>query len=501
MSSGAAMAIAAKVASRLNQGTIVVIFPDGGERYLSTSVFAVAEKTGPQLFNTLTRRKQAIEPTVEAKIGIYSCGPTAHAPMNLTECRRMVFADLLDRYLCFRGFEVNHVMNITDLDDKTIDGSEKAGLSVEQFTSRHIEAFHRDLAFLGAKPAAAYPKASEHIAEMVDMARQLVAKGYAYEKMRSLYFDISRASGYGRLSGIDLDKIRLGATVDLEDYEKNNPRDFTLLKRSTLKELKRGIFTKTEWGNVRPSWHLQCTAMSMKYLGQSFDIHTASRDLVFPHHENEMAIAAALTGKPLAKYWIHCEGVLVEGKKAQAAALTLADLAGNGYTGKQVRYLLLANHYRKPITLSPERLADSNRSLARINRCIHALANLTATADTHPETAQICYDIKTSFTDAMDDDLNTSAAMASLFTTVRRIHKLIQDNKLSANDAHPLLDAFAKVDEVLNVLDLQPCWLDEKVRALMGQREKARRQGDFATADGLRRQLMELGIRVMDPRH
>lgn len=498
MSSGAAMAIAAKLASRLHAGTIVVIFPDGGERYLSTPVFAVADKAGPHLFNTMTRRKEAVEPVAEGKIGMYSCGPTAHAPMHLTECRRMVFADLLARYLVFRGFDVTHVMNITDLDDKTIEGAEQAGLALAEFTGRHIEAFHRDLGVLGVKPADAYPLAGQHIDEMVALARKLVKKGYAYEKMRSLYFDISRLGGYGKLSGIDLDKIRLGATVDLEDYEKNNPRDFTVLKRSTLKELKRGIFTKTEWGNVRPSWHLQCAAMSMTHLGSGFDIHTASRDLAFPHHENENAIAVAATGKPLARYWIHCEGVLVEGKKAQAAPLTLSDLLQQGCSGKQVRFLLLSSHYRKPITLSAERLEDARRSLARLNRCIHALAGLSGGAAVHPETAQLSYDIKNGFVSAMDDDLNTSAALASLFTTVRRIHCLVQDQKLGAEDARQLLEAFAKVDEVLNVLALAPLRSDERVRQLITQRDQARGRGDFATADRLRAQLVEMGIQVMD---
>ena len=184
---------------------------------------------------------------------------------------------------------------------------------ISEFTE-HIDSFKEDLKVLNIKPASDYPRASEHVDAMVSLAEKLVNKGFAYEKLRSLYFDISRFSDYGRLSGIDINKIRLGATVDLDEYEKDNPRDFTLLKRSKLSELKRGIFTKTEWGNVRPSWHIQCAAMSMKYLGETYDIHTSSRELVFPHHENEIAIAAAVTGKPLARYWVHCDRVLVDGK-------------------------------------------------------------------------------------------------------------------------------------------------------------------------------------------
>ena len=204
-------------------------------------------------------------------------------------------------------------------------------MSLEAFTGMHIDTFHHDLDVLGIRPANHYPKSSEHIDDMVDLADRLVKKGYAYEKLRSIYFDISRFKEYGRLSGIDLDKIRLGATVDLDEYEKDNPRDFTLLKRTRLSELKRGIYIKTDWGNMRPSWHLQCAAMSMRYLGDYYDIHCAGRELVFPHHENEVAIAGALTGKTLAKYWIHCDRVLVDGKKVdEGDALTIQRCSTKG---------------------------------------------------------------------------------------------------------------------------------------------------------------------------
>ncbi|MFO7554049.1 MAG: cysteine synthase, partial [Desulfobacterales bacterium] len=311
MSSGAAMVIARKKAEELADGTLVVIFPDGGERYLSTTLFAVREKIGLKLFNTISRSKETFEPILPGKVTMYSCGPTAHARLHMGECRRFVFSDLLCRYLEFRGYDVTHIMNITDLDDKTIAGSEKAGMNLTQFTEKHIASFKEDLKALNIKPASNYPKASEHVHDMVSLAEKLMKKGVAYEKLRSLYFDISRFPDYGKLSGVDINKIKLGATVDLDEYEKDNPRDFTLFKRSRLSELKRGIFTKTEWGNVRPSWHIQCTAMAMRYLGETYDIHTSTRELVFPHHENEIAIAGALTGKPLARFWIHCDRVLL----------------------------------------------------------------------------------------------------------------------------------------------------------------------------------------------
>ena len=408
MSSGAAMVIAQKKAEELTDGTIVVILPDGGERYLSTTLFAVQEKVNLNLFNTMSRSKEPFEPILPGKVSMYSCGPTANARLHLGQCRRFIFSDLLCRYLEYRGYDVTLIMNITDLDDKTIDGSEDAGLDLTEFTAQPIKSFKEDLKILNIKPASNYPKASEHVDDMVSLSEKLVKKGFAYEKLRSLYFDISRFSDYGRLSGVDLDKIKLGATVDLDEYEKDNPRDFTLLKRSKLSELKRGIFTKTDWGNIRPSWHIQCTAMAMKYLGETYDIHTSSRELVFPHHENEIAIAGAVTGKPLARFWVHCDRVLVHGKivNEQGAGETLSDLTVMGYTGREIRYWLISGHYRKPITFSKEHLENAKSSLKRIDSCTNSLVHMKPGGSPYPELDQLLYDIKQGFVSAMDDDLN-----------------------------------------------------------------------------------------------
>jgi len=502
MSSGAALVIARKKAEELTHGTIVVIFPDGGERYLSTALFAVQEKISLKLFNTLSRSKESFEPLLPGKVSMYSCGPTAHAKMHLGECRRFIFSDLLCRYLEYRGYDVTHIMNITDLDDKTIDGSEKAGLDLSEFTQKHIDSFKKDLKVLDIKPASNYPKASEHIHDMVSLSKKLVKNGYAYEKLRSLYFDISRFSDYGKLSGVDINKIRLGATVDLDEYEKDNPRDFTLLKRSRLSELKRGIFTKTSWGNVRPSWHIQCAAMAMKYLGETYDIHTSSRELVFPHHENEIAIATAVTGKPLAKYWVHCDRVLLDGKKVdeQGAVHTLSDLTDMGYTGREIRYWLLYGHYRKPITFSKERLKEAKRSLKRLDSCIHSLIQIKPGASLYPELDQLLYDIKHGFKTALDDDLNMSAAMASIFNNVRTINKLTLENRLDPEGASKLIETFRGIDSVLKIFDFKDDVHETDVQHLIEQREQARREKNWDLADRIRDQLTARGITLKDPK-
>ena len=498
MSSGAAMVVAAQQARGLDSGTVVVIFPDGGERYLSTPVFAVKEKVDLRLFNTMTRKKEPFEPLSTGRVAMYSCGPTAYAPLSLGECRRFVFADLLSRYLTFRGYEVKHIMNITDLDDKTIQGSEDAAMALSEFTEQHIASFKEDLATLKIRPADDYPRASAHVDDMVTLAYRLVQKGYAYEKLRSIYFNIAKFADYGKLSGVDLDKIRLGVTVDLDEYEKENPRDFTLLKRAKLSELKRGIYVKTRWGNVRPSWHILCAAISMKYLGDSYDIHTSSRELVFPHHENEIAIAKALTGRPLAKYWIHCDRVLLDGKNIEASdRLTLADLKEMGHTGRDIRYWLLATHYRKPVAFSPGRLAGAKRALSRLDSCVEALRNVDR-GPAYPELDQLLYDIRQGFINAMDDDLNISAAMAALFTQVKRINRLVAENRIDSTGAGKILDVFRQIDEVLQVLNLEEVSLDPEIQQMLRDREQARREKNWEKADAIRDELRARGVVVRD---
>jgi len=499
MSSGAAMAVALKEAQHMSAGTVVVVLPDGGERYLSTSLFAERVDVELKLYNTLSKRKEPFEPVIPGNVSVYSYGPVAHARMHIGEMRRYVFADLLCRYLRYRGYRVRHVMNIIDLDDKTILGAEKAGLDLTEFSRGHIEQFKKDLTVLRIRAAEKYPLASEHVKDMQALSQKLVNKGFAYEKLHSLYFDISRFADYGHLSGIDINKIKLGVTVDLDEYEKENPRDFTLFKRTKLSELKRGIFCKTQWGNVRPSWHIQCAAMAMKHLGDHFDIYAGSRELLFPHHENVNAIAAALTGRSPARFWIHCDRVLIDGKKVDETDCghTLDDLNRMGYPGRLIRYWLFKTHYRKPITFSKDRLMDARHSLKRFDQCIQTLQRIRD-GQPYPDLNQLVYDIKQGVIRAMEDDFNIAAALASLFGSVKKINILALQKKIDAAGASKVLDAFRSIDAVFGFLEFDKDDRGPMIQELINARNQARSEHKWALADGIRNQLRARGIIVQD---
>ncbi|MGD8286443.1 MAG: cysteine--tRNA ligase [Desulfobacterales bacterium] len=499
MSSGAVMAVALEKVAQMTAGTVVVILPDGGERYLSTPLFAVRHEIGLTFFNTLSKTKEPFEPNIAGNVSIYSYGHAAHDRMHLGEMRRYVFADQLRRYLEYRGYRVQHIAAITDLDDKTIQASERAGLDLEAFVADQIEQFRKDLSVLNVSAAESYPQASEYIDDMVTLSQKLVNRGYAYEKLRSLYFDISRFSDYGQLSGIDINKIKLGATVDLDEYEKANPRDFTLFKRSKLSELKRGIFTKTDWGNVRPSWHIQCAAISMKFLGENYDMYASSRELLFPHHENVNAIAKAVTGKSLARYWIHCDRILIDGKKVDEndAGYNLDDLARMGYSGRLLRYWLFSTHYRKPIAFSENRLNEAMRSLKRLDHCIDTLQNIRE-GQPYLELDQLLYDIKHGFTSAMDDDLNISAAMAAMFKSIKTINRLADEKRINRGDASKILEVLRSIDSVLGFLNFEAVRYDAEIQRLIDARNKARSEKNWGDADQIREQLKSRGVVLQD---
>jgi len=505
MSSGGAMAAAVDYAKSLEKGFVVVLLPDGGERYLSTPLFTPPEKESQKkkrlrFFNTMSKKKEVFVPQKDKEITFYSCGPTAYEQSNLSLCRRFIVSDLITRTLESKDMQVDAYMNFTDIDDNTIAGAESAGKDLKVFTEEYIDGFLEDMDTLGVKRAKGYPKASENVGSMIEIAHELLHKGYAYEKHGSIYFDISKFKKYGKLSGIDLSKIQVGKTVDLDNYEKDNPRDFTLLKRSTLGELKQGIFFETDWGNVRPSWHVECSAMATRNLGSTMDIHTSSRNLIFPHHENEIAIAEALTGKPLANYWLHSELVLVDGKNMSSDAgnnVTLRELLARGYTGREIRFMLLSVHYRKPLNFSLKRLSNVRTALRRLDEFTCKL-NCIPSGRPHPEVAAFVSTMKHQFFQAMDDDLNVSKGMGAIYNFIKKVNPIIQMNNLDKDQKHYILESLDRVNQVLGVFRLQGCPLAPDVDALIQKREQARLGKDWAAADQARLELVEKGIVVID---
>jgi len=501
MSSGAAMAVALKLAEEMKKGRIVVIFPDGGDRYLSTPLFIDKKKTGLFLYNSLTRKKEEFIPIQDNHVTMYSCGPTLSQLIHIGRYRRFVFSDFIRRYLESKGYTVTHVINVTDLDDRTIEGANKAGVPLKEFTENYYQEFLKDLDTLNIKRASSYPKASEHVDDMIQLTQKLIEKGYAYEKLRSVYFDISRFKDYGKLSKIDLDKIKIGKTVDLEQYEKENPRDFTLLKRATLSELKLGTYYQTQWGNVRPSWHMQCPAMAMKFLGETYDIHTSGIDLIFPHHENDIAVSQAVTGKPPANYWLHNELVMIDGMKpsrdSSHGITTVRDILDRGYTGREIRYWLISSHYRKPISFSWKKLDMAKKTISNLDKFVKKLHSCRI-GPPHPEMDQISYDVRHASVEVLDDDFNVAPALAALFHFTHRINIIMDKNGLSPSDKEKTLNTLERINSVLAVMDLEPPRPDKNVEDLIRKRETARKEKDWETADQLRRKLREMGIEVFD---
>ncbi|MEE9911963.1 MAG: cysteine--tRNA ligase [Deltaproteobacteria bacterium] len=502
MSSGAAMFVAAQKAREMEEGLIVVIFPDSGERYLSTELFVVKEELATvNLYNILKRQKALFRPLKSEEVLMHTCGPTVHDAPHLGNYRRLVVSDLLCRYLTFKGYNVKHVLDIVDFTDKSIKGSEKAAMNLSDYSDKYLQIYLDDAQFLNIRADNIYVKASENVDAMLKIVEKLVDKGYAYEKLRSVYFDISKLADYGRLSNIDLAKTRLGQSIDLDDYEKDSPADFALLKRASLGELKRGICYKTKWGNIRPGWHLECAAISQKYLGTAYDIHISGADETFPHCENIIAINKAFSGHSGARYWIGVELIMVDGRKMSRSlnnAVTIANLKQDGYISRDIRFFLLGMNYRKPISYSEKALQAARNTIKKIDTFVHRLQALEKDVQTFPDVDQVIYDLHHGFEEALDDDLNISGALVALFDFIGKINVALNAGEIGRSDAQKVLKALEKINDIIGILDLREQTLRSDISELIQKRETARKSGKWEEADLLRNQLAECGVEVLD---
>jgi cysteinyl-tRNA synthetase len=452
-------------------------------------------------FNTLTRRKEKFVPIESGKVRMYTCGPTVYDYAHIGNFRAFVFEDLLKRWLEYRGFKVTHVMNLTDVDDKTIRGSQKQKVPLAKYTEHYAKAFFEDIKALNIEPADYYPKATSHIPEMAALVKRLMQNGYGYKGQDgSIYFAISKFKNYGKLSHIKVAELKAGARVKTDEYTKEEAQDFALWKAWTPED--GDVFWETELGKGRPGWHIECSAMSMKYLGETFDIHCGGNDNMFPHHENEIAQSEAATGKKFVNYWLHNEHLLVEGRKMAKKFgnfYTLRDLLGKGYDPIAIRYLLLSSHYRGQFNFTFEALDAAGVAVERLRNFVRRLQ------DAHGEgsggrVAELLRGVQQGFGDAMDDDLNVSVALAVLFDFVREMNVLLDDGVVSKNEADEAVAVLKRFDGVLGVVGEVEAEeaLPKEAEELIAKREAARKAKDWATADALRVRLSELGVVLED---
>ena len=501
MSAGAAMRVALDQAAEMSEGVVVAILPDTGERYLSTSLFVSEHVPVPlKLFNTLSRELEDLVPIQPGRVGIYACGPSLDGAPGLGLCRRMVVTDMVRRYLEFRGYEVRLVINLADIDDRTVNQCLQEGRRLDEFTAHWEKIFFEDMAALQVEPAHHYPKASEHVGEMIDQAKALMEKGLAYEKLRSVYFNISRFPEYGKLSGVDLNAIQLGKTVDFDYYEKDNPRDFTIFKRASLAELKAGIYWPTPWGNGRPGWHVECATMATSHLGASFDIHMASSDLVFPHGDNEIAVAESLFGQSMARFWMHSEVVMAYGRKISRTLgneITLREIVNFGYSPQAVRFWILSHHYRKVLTFNRKEIDLASGQVRRLNDFVRRLR--FHSSDRPAEGLdQLLYQTRQGMQEAADHDFNLPKALGHLFGFIKQVNRLMSKGLVDEEQAGKMLGYMKQVNKVLAVIETEPQELEQEVADLVKQRDQARQEGDFETGDALRAKLADMGIILED---
>lgn len=454
-----------------------------------------------RFFNTLSGGLEEFQPLEPGRVKLYTCGPTVYDYAHIGNYRSYIFEDLLKRFLVSMGYQVQHVMNITDVDDKTIKGAKAQGLSLQEYTQRYTQAFFEDIRTLGIAPADAYPRATEHIPEMVAMIKGLLAKGYAYEKDGSIYFSIIKFPAYGRLSKIDQNELRPGQRGDADEYEKESIHDFALWKKAKEGE----PFWDTEIGRGRPGWHIECSAMSSRYLGPTFDIHCGGVDNIFPHHENEIAQSEAFSGQKFVRYWMHCHHLVVDGEKMSKSKgnfYTLRDLLHKGLDPLDLRFLLLGTHYRKSLNFTLEALEQSAAARRRVTDFRYELENRTLPpGGGNPEWTDAAARSLDKFRQGLADDLNISAALTALFELIRSANSGLAEGRIAREDALGLRSAVEAMNDVLELLPpRKEVKLEERVLERIDERERARRAKDFALADKIRVELLAEGIVLEDTR-
>jgi cysteinyl-tRNA synthetase len=457
------------------------------------------------IYNTLTRNKEVFKPLRNREVSIYACGPTVYNLPHIGNYRTFLTIDNIVRTLEYLGYKVKLVMNITDIDDKTIRDSKAAGISLKDFTEKYTDEFFKGLDLLNIKRASVYPKATENVESMVKLAQELMDKGLAYEKDGSVYYRISGFNEYGKLSKIDFENIKIGASVDVDEYDKDNPRDFALLKASTSEEIERGIYYESPWGKVRPGWHIECSVMAMNSFGPTLDIHIGGIDLIFPHHENEIAQSEGATGKPFVNYWVHGEHLIVEGEKmskSKGNVFTLPEIVEK-YGGEVVRFMFLSVHYRKKLDYSEAFAENAKNNYLKLKETLDNLEFALENADDKPfpedsQILKILPEFEKNFQESLEDDFNTPKAIMVFKDLSSVVNKYLETrkNKQVLTQLHTLYRQFS------DVLGIFASPVKEEipgdVARLVEERETARKRKDWGTSDKLREEIKALGYIVRD---
>lgn len=454
-----------------------------------------------KFLNTLSRSVEEFVPLDPNRtiVKMYCCGPTVYDFGHIGNFRTFVFADLVRRYLEFRGYAVTHVMNITDVEDKIIRRVRETGLGLREYVSKFENAFLDDLKTLGCVLPHQMPRATGYIAEMIELIDALMKRGIAYKAADgSVYFSIEKYQGcgcrYGQLVNLNFDQMRVGDRVASDEYTKDSVADFALWKARVPED--GAVFWPSPWGEGRPGWHIECSAMSMKLLGASFDLHLGGEDLAFPHHEDEIAQSEGATGKPFVRYWLHGAHLLVEGKKMSKSLgnfFTLRDLLGKGFGGREIRYLLISAHYRETFNFTLEGLEGARSAIGRLDECLAKLQEL-AGATKAPADERLIND----FTAALDEDLNVASAWGTVFEWVREMNRLIASKQISATQAASALAAWEKLDSVLGLGRKGEVEAPPEIQALLEERQAARKTKDFRRSDAVRDELKAKGWLIED---
>jgi cysteinyl-tRNA synthetase len=451
--------------------------------------------------NTLTGRIEEFRPLNEGEVRFYYCGPTVWDYGHIGNFRSAVAADIVRRYLKFKGFKVTHVMNITDVEDRIIAKSQDAGVTIDDYTAKYIDALWEDFDALGCERPEVVPRATRHIPEMVSLIEKLLDTNHAYHSDGSIYYRIASFPEYGKLSKINFEGNIAGASerIQSDRYEKEDARDFALWKAPATEH-------EPSWdttiGNGRPGWHIECSAMSMKYLGETFDIHAGGIDLVFPHHENEIAQSEGATGKEFVRYWIHFEHLKVEGEtmsKSKGNFYTFRDIAAKGFSPAAIRYFLLSVPYNKQLNFTFDALAGAEKTVQSLRDFRARLSEAKTQPGSNDKLHEIATRALSEFEEGMDDDLNTSVALAVVHNLSREVNTALARKQVKADNQRELLEAIDRIDSVLNIFgEQQREILDSEIQALLDERQEARRRRDFGRADEIRRELAARGIILED---